>query len=190
MARTGQSIENPVTGQRIVWVQTAADTAGASLCFDLYLRAGAAVSAEHRHLRQIEHFVVIGGDLRVTVDRPFRTTWGSETRRPWKLARRSRWVNVSNADTHVRVTLSPALDTETFFETLFGLARDGKTNRKGLPGLARIAVAYRTLGDSCPRVTRPPVGVQDAVFAVAAPVGRMLGKRGVYARYSPDHAKA
>jgi quercetin dioxygenase-like cupin family protein len=189
MARTGESIENTVTGERIVWVQTAADTAGESLCFDLYLIAGAAVSAEHRHLRQTEHFVVLGGSLRVTVNgRQDDLGAGDET--TIEAGTPHRWVNVSNAETQVRVTLSPALDTETFFETLFGLARDGKANRKGLPGLAQIALAYRTLGDSCPRVTRPPVGVQDAVFAVAAPVGRMLGKRGVYARYSPDHPKA
>jgi hypothetical protein len=90
----------------------------------------------------------------------------------------------------VRVTLRPALDTETFFETLFGLARDGKTNKQGIPDLPQIAVAYRDLGDSCPRLTRPPRLVQDAVFALVAPVGRMLGKRGVYARYSPGHPKA
>jgi hypothetical protein len=100
------------------------------------------------------------------------------------------WTNAGGTEAQVRVTLRPALDTETFFETLFGLARDGKTNTKGIPGLSQVAVAYRALGDSCSRVTRPPVALQDVVFAVAAPVGRLLGKRGVYARYSPGHPKA
>ena len=48
----------------------------------------------------------------------------------------------------VRVELRPALDTETFFETFFGLGRDGKTNARGIPGLLQIAVAFRGLGDS------------------------------------------
>ncbi len=63
-----------------------------------------------------------------------------------------RWRNVGQTEAQVRVTLRPALDTETFFETLFGLARDGKTNRKGIPDPLQVAVAYRDLGDSCSRV--------------------------------------
>lgn len=189
MARTGESIENPLTGERITWAQTAADTGGESLCFELYLRAGAAVSAEHRHLRQSEHFVVVDGSLRVTVDGG-SSDLGIGDEMTIEAGTPHRWVNVNDAETRVRVTLRPALDTETFFETLFGLARDGKTNGKGIPSLPQVAVAYRTLGDSCSRVTWPPVAVQDAVFALVAPVGRMLGKRGVYARYSPSHPKA
>jgi hypothetical protein len=81
--------------------------------------------------------------------------------------------------------LRPGLDTETFFDSLFGLARDGKTNKRGVPGLSQVAVAYRELGDSCSRVTRAPTVVQDAVFAFLAPVGCGLGKRSVYARYTP-----
>lgn len=189
MAKRGQTIENPLTGERITWLRTAADSAGEVLEFDLSLSAGAAVSAEHRHVRQVEQFSVSSGSLRVTVDGcESDLQVGDELTIPVGVAHS--WRNVTQAEAQIRVTLRPALDTETFFETLFGLARDGKANKKGIPDLPQIAVAYRELGDSCSRVTRPPRAVQDAVFALLEPVGRMLGKRGVYARYSPGHPKA
>jgi hypothetical protein len=131
----------------------------------------------------------LSGSLRVTVEgRESDLQVGDELTIPVGVAHS--WRNVTQTEARVRVTLRPALDTETFFETLFGLARDGETNKKGIPDLPQIAVAYRELGDSCPRLTRPPRAVQDALFALLAPVGRMLGKRGVYACYSPGHPKA
>ncbi len=189
MATSGQSIENPVTGERITWLQTAADSDGETLAFDIDLRPGAAVSAQHRHLRQTEEFSVLEGTLMISVaGRRDEVQPGDQfTVQPGTA---HQWWNASASNVRVRVTLRPALDTETFFETLFGLARDGKTNKKGIPSLPQIAVAYRDLGASCSRVTRPPVVIQDAVFALIAPLGRLLGKRAAYARYSPGHPKA
>ena len=189
MAKRGQTIENPVTGERITWLKTAADTAGEALEVELSLSAGASVAAEHRHVRQVEQFTVLAGSLRVSVEgRERDLSVGDELTIPAGVAHR--WHNLAPTEAQVRVTLRPALETETFFETLFGLAREGKTNKKGVPDLPQIAVAYRDLGDSCPRMTRPPRVVQDVVFALMAPIGRMLGKRGVYPRYSPEHPKA
>ena len=36
--------------------------------------------------------------------------------------------------------LRPALNSETFFETLYGLARDGKTDENGVPNFLQQAV--------------------------------------------------
>ena len=98
-----------------------------------------------------------------------------------------RWWNAGPDEAVVRVELRPALDTETFFEVFFGLNRDGKTNRKGMPGLVQIAVIFRGLGDSCPTLVRPPAIVQSVLFAALAPIGRIRGLRCTYAAYSPDH---
>jgi len=97
-----------------------------------------------------------------------------------------RWWNVDGGESVLRVELRPALETEVFFETFFGLARDGKTNAQGIPGLLQIAGAYSELGDSCPQVVKPPLFIQRLLFRLLAPVGRALGRLAVYRSYSPD----
>ncbi len=188
MARAGETIENPVTGERITWVETAQTTAGELLSFDLYIAPGAAVATEHFHARQEERFLVSAGTISLEAARERRkVSPGEEATVPAGVPHR--WWNEGQEEAVVRVELRPALDTEAFFETFFGLGRDGKTNSKGIPGLLQIAVAFRDLGASCPSLTKPPPALQRAVFATLAPLGRLLGRRAVYPEYSPGHER-
>jgi mannose-6-phosphate isomerase-like protein (cupin superfamily) len=188
MARTGETIENPVTGERIAWVETAQTTGGELLSFDLYIAPGATVATEHFHNRQEERFRVSAGVISLEAAGERRKVGpGQEATVPAGVPHR--WWNEGQEEAMVRVELRPALDTETFFETFFGLGRDGKTNSKGIPGLLQIAVAFRDLGDSCPSLTKPPPALQRAVFATLAPLGRLLGHRAVYPKYSPGHER-
>ncbi len=183
----GETIENPVNGERITWIETADTTGGQLLSFDLSLRPGAAVAAEHLHVRQEERFRVDAGTIALDLGGTVRTvSQGEEVTVAAGVPHR--WWNEGTVEATVRVELRPALDTETFFETFFGLARDGKTNDKGIPGLLQIAVAYRDLGDSCPTLAKPPAFVQRTIFMLLAPIGRSLGRRAIYAKYSPRHA--
>ncbi|HEY5333993.1 MAG TPA: cupin domain-containing protein [Solirubrobacterales bacterium] len=185
MARAGQTIENPISGERITWRETAVSSGGELLSFDLELRPGAAVAAEHRHLRQEERFAVTSGTVGLSVSGDESALGpGDEAIVPPGTAHH--WWNGGDEVAVVGVELRPALETEVFFETLFGLARDGRTNAKGIPGLLQIAVAYADLGESCPRLTRPPVSVQRLALTPLAPIGRMLGRRAAYPAYSPD----
>jgi quercetin dioxygenase-like cupin family protein len=187
MAEVGGKIENPVNGERITWIETAATTNGSLLAFDLALQPGAAVAAEHRHPRQEERFTVSSGRIGLSIDGEERVVGvGDEIAIAPGVAHR--WWNADDSESVVRVELRPALETEVFFETFFGLARDGKTNAKGIPGLLQIAVAYSELGDSCPQVVKPPPAVQRIVLAPLAPLGRALGRRAVYPEYGPDRS--
>ena len=184
MARPGETIENPVTGERVTWIETAQSTGGELLAADLYIRPAAAVAAAHRHVRQEERFKVHSGTIGFEVAGEVRmASQGDEVTVPIGVAHR--WWNAGQDEVRVRVELRPALDTETFFESFFGLARDGKTNAKGIPGLLQIAVAFRDLGDSCPQLVKPPPWVQRGVFTVLAPIGRLVGRQAVYPTYSP-----
>ncbi len=186
MAEPGETIENPVTGERITWIETTQITGGKLLACDLYLGPAAAVAAEHRHVRQEERFVVHAGTVGFEVAGEVRmASQGDQVAVPIGVAHR--WWNAGQDEAQVRVELRPALDTETFFESFFGLARDGKTNAKGIPGLLQIAVLYSDLGDSCPQPVKPPPWMQRSVFTVLAPIGRRAGRRAVYPKYSPRH---
>jgi hypothetical protein len=60
---------------------------------------------------------------------------------------------------------------------MFTLAAEGKTNRKGMPNPLWLAVIAKAHFDTV-RLPFPPVAVQRAALALAAPLGTALGYRG------------
>ena len=64
MAYTGQTINNPVSGEQITFMQTAADTAGELLEFELALSPDGHVPGAHVHPEQEERFHVLEGKMK------------------------------------------------------------------------------------------------------------------------------
>jgi quercetin dioxygenase-like cupin family protein len=182
LARVGDVLENPVTGERIVFRKTAADTAGELLQIDVFFRPGGFVAAPHVHPRQEERFEVRSG-------RPWFRVAGVEGRAsPGDVivvpsGTPHTWRNDTDEETHVLVEFRPALRTELFFETLIGLARAGKLNRRGWPNPLRAAVLAQEYRDEVVGAW-PPLLVQRLVCALLAPVGRLLG----YRKLPPEEA--
>jgi hypothetical protein len=72
-------------------------------------------------------------------------------------------------------------------ETAWGLARDGKATKAGLPKNPLQLVVFANEHKDEVFLTRPPIPVQKALFAILgllAPVGRLLGYRATYPQYS------
>ena len=67
MITPGQTLENPVTGERFTFTDTAATTGGELLAFDFALRPGGAVPIPHVHPVQTERFEVVTGRMRFRV---------------------------------------------------------------------------------------------------------------------------
>ena len=66
--------------------------------------------------------------------------------------------------------------------TFFGLARDGKTDGKGVPRLPQVAVTVAEYRDTMiPQ--KPPLLVQKLIIAVFGPIGRALGRKPTYPEY-------
>src|SRR4051812_5247221 len=63
MAYTGQTLENPVSGERITFLRTARDTAGELLEFELELTPDGHVPGAHVHPAQEERFHVLAGRM-------------------------------------------------------------------------------------------------------------------------------
>ena len=61
MISPGQTLENPVTGERFTFTRTAASTGGELLAFDFNLCPGGAVPIPHVHPTQTERFEVVDG---------------------------------------------------------------------------------------------------------------------------------
>jgi quercetin dioxygenase-like cupin family protein len=59
----GQTIENPVTGERMTFIETSESTGGEYVLIELRADPGGAVAAAHVHPSQWERFEVVSGTL-------------------------------------------------------------------------------------------------------------------------------
>jgi mannose-6-phosphate isomerase-like protein (cupin superfamily) len=176
MTERGEMIENPVTHDRLIFRATAQDTNGALLEFDDFLLAGYICPPEHVHPRQQERFAVISGSLGIRIEGREQVLNAGEKAVVPAGTPHTIW-NAGEGETHLRVEFQPALQTEAFFKSMFALARDGKTDRQGRPSLLQFAAGASDYGMY---VTRPPISLQKALFAVLGPLARALGYRPYY----------
>lgn len=184
MARPGETIENPVTGERIEFRTTARSSAGASVRFDYYLRPGgfAVAKFDHVHPHQEERFRVREGALGVRIDGDEWTATPGTDFAVLPGTSHTVW-NDGTDEMHAEVELRPAMRIEAFFETMFGLARDGKTDRRGIPRPLQMTVIADEFRDEI-GFAAVPAPIQTALTSAVAPIGRLAGYRARYPRYS------
>jgi quercetin dioxygenase-like cupin family protein len=180
MIRTGDTIENPVTGERVTFLKSAKDTGGEVVVIDTTVAPGGFVAAEHIHPYQSERFEILSGEVEfkrgkdIVVAKPGEVVI-VEPGTP------HHFRNLSDEEEiRFRAEVRPALSFEAFLETMYGLAADGKTNKKGLPNPFRLAVIMNEQFDLV-RLPFPPAWVQRTGLALGAPLGRLLGYKPVYA---------
>lgn len=173
-------IENPVTGER-GFVRRTPRTDHDVLVADLYARPGAAVVGEHVHPHSTEAFTVVRGVLDVRLDRT-TTRVGPGTRVVVPPNTPHDWWNAGDETAWVILEVDPGRRFEAMIRNLFGLARDGRTDATGRPGLLQAALFAREFDDTI-RFTSPPRAVQRTLFAALAPLARLRGLRGTYPRY-------
>jgi quercetin dioxygenase-like cupin family protein len=180
MARAGDVIENPVRGERVVFRSTAADTGGELLQFDFFMRPGVPPMFEHVHARQEERIEVISGTVSYRLGGVEHQLSAGEVAVLPPGVPHTLW-NSGGDEVHTLMEARPALTLETTFETLFGLARDGKTNKQGTPNLLQGAVIGLESETFLPR---PPIIVQRGLLTVVVPLAKLLGFRSRYPQYS------
>jgi hypothetical protein len=78
--------------------------------------------------------------------------------------------------------MRPAARFEAMIRNAFGLAQDGRVNKRGMPNLLQLAVFAREFADVM-QLTRPPRIVQKMLFGLLTPLARLLGYRGNYPEY-------
>jgi hypothetical protein len=61
MIRTGDTIENPITGERVTFLATAVDTDGEAVVIEAVVQPHGFVAAAHVHPAQSERFAVEAG---------------------------------------------------------------------------------------------------------------------------------
>ena len=179
MARKGAVIEHPVTGERFTFLETAEDTGGGYVRIELRVEPRGFVAAPHVHPRIEETFQILSGTFAFVVDGEERRVGAGEGA-TIRAGTPHAWWNSSDEEGVAIVEFRPALNTEGFFETFFGLAQDGKVDPKtGLPSMLWLAVILRSYRDFL-HLAKPPLFVQRAVFTPLAALARLLGRRVPY----------
>jgi quercetin dioxygenase-like cupin family protein len=145
MITPGQTLENPVTGERFTFIETAATTGGELLSFELGLRPGGAVPIPHVHPIQTERFEVVEGRMR------FRVGLRTVVAGPGEVVEVAPGVvhgfaNAGDGEARVRVEVRPALQMEDMFSEVIAMAHAGRLSRRGMPrnllDLALLARAH------------------------------------------------
>jgi quercetin dioxygenase-like cupin family protein len=164
MITPGQTLENPVTGERFTFTHTAATTNGELLAFDFALRPGGAVPIPHVHPIQTERFEVLEGQMR------FRVGLRTVIAGPGDVIEVAPGVahsfaNAGEQEARLRVEVRPALQMEQMFAEVVAMAKAGRMTRRGLPrnplDLAVLARKY----DQEAHAPLMSVGVQRVLLA-------------------------
>jgi len=180
MIRKGDRLENPVTGEALVFHRTSRETDGQSVLVETIVRPDGFVAARHLHPYQSERFEVLEGEVGLEIGD------GELVAGPGDIATVEpgtphRFWNAGEGDARFLCEVRPALGFQSLIETMFTLAAASKTNRKGLPNPLRLAVIAKAHFDTV-RLPAPPAFLQRAGLALAAPLGRLLGYRSTYRR--------
>jgi quercetin dioxygenase-like cupin family protein len=178
MAFSGQVLDNPISGERFIFHQTAGDTDGRLLAFDLVLAPGGRVPGGHVHPEQQERFQVLAGAVRFRKGpRSVLAAAGDELVVP--PGTYHRFANAGGEPAVVRVEVEPALAMERLYETVVALARDGRTLPSGMPKPLELALFMREFE----REVRAPLA-PELVRAATAPLAWLAARRGLTRRFA------
>jgi quercetin dioxygenase-like cupin family protein len=179
--KAGDTLTNPVTKERMTFLKTAAETNGEYVLIELSAAPEAVVAAAHVHPAQTETFEVLSGKLGAKIGRK-RVQAEAGDVLVVEPGTAHKWWNAGDGELVFRTEVRPALQFEQLIETMFSLAADGKTNKKGMPSPIRLAViANHHFGDV--QLPVVPRWMQKAALALGAPAGRLFG-------YQPNYVPA
>ena len=179
MAYTGQIIQNPVSGERITFLQTSRDTNGEKLEIELELSADGHVPGAHVHPEQEERFHVLEGEMKFRLGMRKIVAGPGETV-VVPAGHVHRFANSGDGVARARVEVVPALDMEQLFETTVELALEGNTTGKGMPKPLHLALFV----DRFRREVRAPFPPAAIVRALMAPLAALARRRGHAERYA------
>jgi mannose-6-phosphate isomerase-like protein (cupin superfamily)/uncharacterized protein YndB with AHSA1/START domain len=162
VARAGDTLENPATGERLVFLKTAADTDGEELEYELTFVPKGFATRAHLHPSQEERHEVLEGSLGIVVaGRERRLGPGDVETVPPRTAHRI--FATGDRPVRVRFASRPALRSAELLERLFELGE-----KPGLLDLALIGREFAPEGHP----TRPPLPVQRVLLTPLAALAR------------------
>jgi mannose-6-phosphate isomerase-like protein (cupin superfamily) len=118
MARTGQTVENPATGERVTFLRTSADTGGELLVLELVWPRKGRRAPEHVHPEMEERYEVVAGTARFRIGGEEIAAGPGDVVTVPPGTPHLAW-NPTLHEVRLRVEFRPALRWEEFVERLF-----------------------------------------------------------------------
>jgi uncharacterized protein YndB with AHSA1/START domain/mannose-6-phosphate isomerase-like protein (cupin superfamily) len=178
MAKSGELLEIPELGIRVRFLRTAAETGGELCEFEVSGRPRGFLTQEHIHATQTERLEPVSGALKVVMaGLSYALSPGDAHTIPPGTPHTQ--VPMGTGPGTVRITVTPAGDSEGFLEKMAELSRDGRLLKGGWPrptAAAELIREYAGAGSA----SKPPPAVQQAMataILAAARAGRAVRRR-------------
>lgn len=174
MASAGQVIRG--IGSSIEFVETTEQSEGERVVVEIAYDGTVGKPPTHYHPRQRERFEVLEGEIHARVGEQRHTLRPGDVLDIPAGAPHQMWCEVPSRQ---RWTTTPALKTERFFETMWGLQQDGRTGGAPTPSLPQTALILRRFSEEF-RLASPPDPLQKLLTMPLAALGRLAGKESEY----------
>ncbi len=188
MTHSGDIVGNPVTGEKIIFRKTTNETNGQLLQFDYFMKphSKGLATITHTQPKLEQRMEILSGTMSYTLGKSKEKktlTKGQKVVIPPNEPH-SLW-NEGDEELHLLDEYSPPFNIQKFFETMYGLAKDGKTNKNGLPGTLQLAVMVSYYKNEVGAGSSS----QKFLFAISrlfSPIAKSRGYRPWYPKYSGE----
>ncbi len=182
---TSPLFSNPITGEIAGVLTFPEETNGKNMKGVLISPAGATGPPEHYHPNYVEEFTIIEGEFIFLYKKEeILLKAGDKLSVKPNEPHTFRTTDKHGLNAFVVVVRPPGLLTE-LVKTLYGLAHEGKTNKRGEPGFLQAMALAKSLSEDTV-FTNPPPMVQKIMASIFAPVASMLGYKAIYPEYSDN----
>jgi quercetin dioxygenase-like cupin family protein len=178
MTQPSNVFEIATTGERFTFTKRPRDTGGEVLEIEFLVKQF--FPPAHIHADLEERVEVLAGRAHVRVG---RKEWSAGPGETFVFPPGTAHGFRAEGDEMLRFRCEvvPPREMESLFETVFGLYRDGKANKRGQPNpLQNVVLAHEHRG----YLAGPPVWLQKPVITALAFIARRLGYRARYEKYS------
>ena len=183
MGQKGDVLYNPRRRERVVLVETAAETNGERLTMLVTQEPTTARMPAHFHPHQRETFNIKSGALTFVMgDAAPRVARAGDTLTV-EAGVRHNWWNEGPETVEMVGVLEPAGRWLEFMETIYGLTNDGKVSSHGIPNPLQMAVVAWEFRREWAPAALPPLA-RVTVLPILAAIGRVVGYRPTYPSYA------
>jgi len=128
----GKTIYNPIVKDKVTFIETAKSSNGKITCIEVELAPNGG-NELHFHTNFIETFEVLEGELNIRLKKDMLNLKVGESRSVPRNVLHY-FKNTTSKPVRFLVKIEPASQNfEAFLAIMYGLARDGSTNKKGIP---------------------------------------------------------